>query len=98
MPTHDCFVIGGGHNGQVAAAYLARWGKKVLVLERVAEAISPIIDSPPLRMPPRLADLRRWWTYYKHRPGLTPPERLRVRCSQSTLLLTTAHRPLFTAH
>jgi phytoene dehydrogenase-like protein len=30
----DCIVIGGGHNGLVAAAYLARSGKKVCVLER----------------------------------------------------------------
>lgn len=30
----DCIVIGGGHNGLVAAAYLARSGKRVCVLER----------------------------------------------------------------
>jgi len=29
----DCIVIGGGHNGLVCAAYLARQGRKVLVLE-----------------------------------------------------------------
>jgi phytoene dehydrogenase-like protein len=31
---YDRIVIGAGHNGLVAAAYLARQGKKVLVLER----------------------------------------------------------------
>jgi len=31
---YDAIIIGGGHNGLVAAAYMARAGRKVLVLER----------------------------------------------------------------
>jgi len=32
--TYDAIIVGGGHNGLVCAAYLARAGRKVLVLER----------------------------------------------------------------
>ena len=31
---YDVLIIGGGHNGLVCAAYLAKAGRKVLVLER----------------------------------------------------------------
>jgi phytoene dehydrogenase-like protein len=31
---YDCVVVGGGHNGLVTAAYLARAGRRTLVLER----------------------------------------------------------------
>jgi phytoene dehydrogenase-like protein len=34
---YDCVVIGGGHNGLVCAAYLARGGRSVLVLEAADE-------------------------------------------------------------
>ncbi|MEE4172746.1 MAG: NAD(P)/FAD-dependent oxidoreductase, partial [Xanthomonadales bacterium] len=49
MAIYDTLIIGAGHNGLTAAAYLARGGRKVLVLERrpivggcaVTEAVDP---------------------------------------------------------
>ena len=38
---YDAIVIGGGHNGLTAAAYLGKAGLKVLVLERRAVGRPP---------------------------------------------------------
>jgi phytoene dehydrogenase-like protein len=42
---YDAIIIGAGHNGLVAAAYLARQGKKVLVLERRAVAGGSVVTE-----------------------------------------------------
>lgn len=34
VPTHDVVIVGGGHNGLTAAAYLAQAGRSVLLLEK----------------------------------------------------------------
>ena len=55
MTKHDAIIIGGGHNGLTAAAYLARAGRKVLVLERrevlggacVTEELWPGVRASP---------------------------------------------------
>lgn len=54
--SYDAIVIGGGHNGLVSAAYLARSGARTLVLESrnslggAATTEAPWEDAPHLRV------------------------------------------------
>ncbi|MFF2324608.1 MULTISPECIES: phytoene desaturase family protein [unclassified Streptomyces] len=43
----DAVIVGGGHNGLVAAAYLARAGQSVLVLERLAATGGAAVSTRP---------------------------------------------------
>ncbi|MFG3280927.1 phytoene desaturase family protein [Streptomyces sp. NPDC048111] len=45
--SYDAVIVGGGHNGLVAAAYLARAGKSVLVLERLDRTGGAAVSTRP---------------------------------------------------
>ncbi|NKI43646.1 phytoene desaturase family protein [Streptomyces physcomitrii] len=50
MPARDAYdavIVGGGHNGLVAAAYLARAGRSVLVLERLGTTGGAAVSTRP---------------------------------------------------
>ncbi|WP_431041047.1 phytoene desaturase family protein [Streptomyces sp. P1-3] len=44
---YDAVIVGGGHNGLVAAAYLARAGRSVLVLERLDRTGGAAVSARP---------------------------------------------------
>ncbi|MGW0827247.1 phytoene desaturase family protein [Streptomyces sp. NPDC002845] len=45
--SYDAVIVGGGHNGLVAAAYLARAGRSVLVLERLDTTGGAAVSTRP---------------------------------------------------
>src|SRR3954447_9839896 len=55
--SYDAVIVGGGHNGLVAAAYLARAGRSVLLLERRDELGGAAVSERAL--PDVAARLRR---------------------------------------
>jgi phytoene dehydrogenase-like protein len=53
MSAWDVIVIGGGHNGLVAGAYLARSGARVVVLEARSKTGGAATTDAPGRRHPR---------------------------------------------
>ena len=54
--SYDVAIVGGGHNGLVAAAYLARAGLSVAVLERLDHTGGAAVSVSPFPgMPARLS-------------------------------------------
>ncbi|MEU5977064.1 NAD(P)/FAD-dependent oxidoreductase [Streptomyces sp. NPDC047315] len=47
LTSYDAVIVGGGHNGLVAAAYLARAGRSVLVLERAGAVGGAAVSTRP---------------------------------------------------
>lgn len=46
-PRYDAVIVGGGHNGLVAAAYLARAGRRVRLLERLDHVGGAAVSAHP---------------------------------------------------
>jgi phytoene dehydrogenase-like protein len=75
-----------GHDEQSNLREIAKFSKRDAevypkydaMLTRIAEALDPIIESPPPRVPPRFGDLGKWWTYYRTMKRLGPDLRAAV--------------------
>ncbi|MFD6938403.1 phytoene desaturase family protein [Streptomyces goshikiensis] len=68
---YDAVIVGGGHNGLVAAAYLARAGKSVLLLERLGHTGGAAVSTRPF------AGLDARLSRYSYLVSLLPPKIVR---------------------
>ena len=91
---HDAVIVGGGHNGLVAAAYLARAGRSVLVLERRDHVGGAAVSERP--WPGVDARLSRYAYLVSLLPQTIVDElglRVRLRPAADLLLHAAARRP-----
>lgn len=68
---YDAVIVGGGHNGLVAAAYLARAGRSVLVLERLDHTGGAAVSTRPF------AGVDARLSRYSYLVSLLPPKIVR---------------------
>ncbi|MEV6805544.1 NAD(P)/FAD-dependent oxidoreductase [Streptomyces sp. NPDC051129] len=68
---YDAVIVGGGHNGLVAAAYLARAGRSVLVLERLDHTGGAAVSTRPF------AGIDARLSRYSYLVSLLPPKIVR---------------------
>ncbi|MFF9864946.1 phytoene desaturase family protein [Streptomyces sp. NPDC013953] len=69
--SYDAVIVGGGHNGLVAAAYLARAGRTVLVLERLPVTGGAAVSTRPF------AGVDARLSRYSYLVSLLPPKIVR---------------------
>ncbi|MBT2445377.1 NAD(P)/FAD-dependent oxidoreductase [Streptomyces sp. ISL-36] len=69
--SYDAVIVGGGHNGLVAAAYLARAGRTVLVLERLGSTGGAAVSTRPF------AGVDARLSRYSYLVSLLPPKIVR---------------------
>ncbi|MFF5403202.1 phytoene desaturase family protein [Streptomyces misionensis] len=93
---YDAVIVGGGHNGLVAAAYLARAGRSVLVLERLGHTGGAAVSTRPF------TGLDARLSRYSYLVSLLPPKivtdlgldfRVRTRTISSYTPVERAGRP-----